>query len=358
MVIRSMKQYLLLLIFSGLFFSCKSAKEPLDAVPSPSPTILLIGTSHDLRETPAETIEEVKKEIMQFQPEVFFVEIPPADDKYANELVFNYSRSFTLFQHLLNKKNIHIRMADTVIAENQKLLQEDPDNPMYLGSLLHAYLLKFDVANTLYQSYLLFSEYLQNDSVMAALDKTLFSTDTLDQYQIIITGKEKDELSQLVFPVAKTLGLREIYGFDNRDDEYAYNKARRDNDKELRSYVIEKYGISKNEVAIKNKLDTLLGVKKQKVQNSGRLFEMLNADAYEASRKQEYTRRIELTPTESSRNYLKYWRLRNNKMVSNVMAVLEKTKAKKAVIVIGAGHTWILQEILEERGLNVKRPFK
>lgn len=352
-----MKQPLFLLIFFGLLFSCKSVKEPSGTTPTPPPTILLIGTSHDLREIPPKTIEEVKNEIIQFQPEVLFVEIPPPDDKYANELVFNYSRSFPLFQHLLSKKNIHIRMADSVIAKTQKLLLADPDNPMYLGSLLHAYLLKFDVANTLYQSYLLFSEYLQNDSVMAALDSTLFSTDTLDQYQIIITGKEKDELSQLVFPAAKALSLQEIYGFDNRDDEYAYNKAGRNNDKELRNYVIKKYGVSKNE-AIKNKLDTLLGVKEQKIQDSGRLFELLNAEAYEDSREQEYTRRIELTPTESSHNFLKYWQLRNEKMINNVMAVLEETKAKRGVIIVGASHTWILQDILEARNINVKRPFK
>lgn len=352
-----MKYHLLLFLFFGLFFSCKSIKESLESDDKPSPTILLVATAHDLRETAPKVIEEVKEEIIQFQPEVFFVELPPADDKYANEVVFKYSQNFDLFHHLLNKKNIHIRMADSVIAEYQQQLKDDPDNPEYLGNLLHAYLLKFDIANALYQSYLLFSQYQSNDSAMAILDSTLFSTDTLDQYQLIITGNEKDEFSQIVFPTAQALGLDLMYGFDNRDDEYAYNHALRNNDQELKKYVMDSLGIQEDE-AIKNKLEELLGTNKRRLKDHSQLFTFLNSETYDQYREIEYTQRLALTPSESSENYLKYWKLRNQKMSNNVIQVMQKTKANKAVILVGAGHAWILSHILKDKGYQVIRPFR
>lgn len=352
-----MKHYLLLLLFFGLLFSCKSVKESPDSTSGTSPAILLVATSHDLRETPGEAVERVREEINDFQPEVFFVELPPADDKYANEVVFNYSQNFNLFHHLLHKKNIHIRMADSVITAYQERLQHDPGNPVYLGNLLHAYLLKFDIANALYQSYLLFNQYQGDDSVMTMLDATLFSTDTLDQYQLIVTGEEKDEFSQIVFPTAKALGLGQMYGFDNRDDEYAYNRALRKNDLELKNYAKETYDLKDNE-GIKNKLEELLGTNNRRVQDQSQLFRFLNSETYDQYREMEYTRRLALTPSESSRGYLKYWELRNQKMSSNIAQVMQKTQAERAVVLVGAGHAWILREILEDKGYQVIRPFE
>lgn len=352
-----MKHYLLLFTLFGLFFSCKSIQESLDNEARPSPTILLVATAHDLREVAPAVIDEVKEEIIEFQPEVFFVELPPADDKYANEVVFKYSQNFDLFHHLLNKKNIHVRMADSVVTKYQQLLQDDPDNPEYLGNLLHAYLLKFDIANALYQSYLLFSQYQHHDSVMAVLDRTLFVTDTLDQYQLIITGKEKDEFSQIVFPTAQALRLDQMYGFDNRDDEYAYNRALRNSDQELKKYVMDSLGITEDD-SIKNKLEELLGTNKRRLRDQSQLFTFLNSQTYDLYREMEYTQRLALTPSESSENYLRYWKLRNQKMSNNVIQVMQKTKADKAVILVGAGHGWILQHILEDKGYEVVRPFR
>ncbi len=357
-VIQHMRFHLLQLLLLLLFFSCNSAKRTFQTEKvSETPTLLLVGTSHDLRDTPVEAIQAVKEKIITFDPQVFFVELPPADDKYANELVFSYSQNFALFQHLLNKKNIQIRMADSVILSNQVLLSEDPYNPLCLANLLHANLLKFDIANTLYQSYQLFGTYRQNDSVMAIVDDKLFSIDTLDMYQLIVTGEEKDEFSQIIFPTAQALHLPRIYGFDNRDDEYAYDKALRANDRELRSYIQDQWKV-KQEEAIKNKMDSVLGVPERRIQDQSNVFEFLNSIQYDRNREMEYQQRLTLTPSESSHNSLKYWTLRSRKMSNNIAEVLEKTQAKRGVIVVGAIHTWSLRQMLEEKGYQVVRLFE
>lgn len=352
-----MKDFVLLLLFLGCCASCRTMQKSSDNGMIQSTDILLIATTHDLREIPPEAIEAVKNTILSFEPGSFFVELPPADDQYANEVVFGYSRNFELFHHLLNKKNIQIRMADSVIHQYQQLLSTEPDNPAYLGNLLHAYLLKFDISNALYYSYLLFSQYSENDSVMAMLDSTLFSADTLDQYQLIITGQEKDEFSQIIFPVAKKLGIRQLYGFDNRDDEYAYNKALKINDQELQTYVKDEFGIT-NEDSIKIKLEALLQTDKRRGYTPEEVFRFLNTEAYDAYRKAEYKQRIALTNSESSRNYLKFWQLRNQKMANNIAQVIQNTGTQRAVVLVGAAHAWALEQMLTEKGYNVVRPFR
>ncbi len=353
-----MNRILLLIISLSFLFACRATQRLIQTPEKKTqPTVLLIGISHNLAETSQQAVEQIKEEMLTFKPEMFFVEIPPADDHYANELIFKYSQNFALFHHLLDKKNIHIRLADSVILDYRQRLAQEPGNALYAGHLLHAYLLKFDVGNALYQSYLLFGGEALPDSTLAALDEQLFSIDTLDQYRLIVTGKEKDEFSQVVFPVAKALGATQVYGFDNRDNEYAYDRAWRSNDKELRDYVVRKYNLSE-EKTIKNKLDTLLGVVGRKAEDSSQLLTYFNSDAYEKYRKQEFLQRLMLTPSENSRNYLKYWTLRNEKMADNVQQQLNRTNATKAVVVVGAAHTWIIEEMLKDKGFRVERPFE
>ncbi len=352
-----MKYFLWLLLLLGCCVCCKTTQQPSESDAVKTTDILLIATAHDLRETPAEAVEAIKDTILAFKPEGFFVELPPADDKYANEVVFNYSQNFALFHHLLHKKNIQIRLADSVIDQYQQLLLAKPGDPEYLGNLLHAYLLKFDISNALYYSYLLFSQYQKDDSVMAMLEQSLFSSDTLDQYQLIITGQEKDEFSQIVFPVAKELGIRQLYGFDNRDDEYDYNKALKTNDAELRLYIKEKYGIT-NEDSVKEKLEAILQTDQRKGYAQEEVFRFLNTEAYDANREAEYKHRIDTIRSENSRNYLKFWMLRNQKMSNNIAQAIRDTGAKRVVVLVGAAHAWTLQQMLAERGYHILRPFR
>ncbi len=326
-------------IFTGIILLVSYFSAPINACQKPT-EILFISASHYYPEEVSDTeFQEAIKEIVDFEPELFFAESLPTHDtlgmKEGSEMILRIHA----------KLNAGIPTIPHQLIARQ--LQHDPNNLKLRSQLVISYIQQYDHVNSDYQAYQLFKQLdsltLQKRQAIESYISTNFmSVDTLRKYCRV--GK-RNEYNKIAFPVMDQLAISTFDHMDNQANAQKFDQAWKDCKDGYYHLVNTAIGNLKDlfeeECAKQNS--------KIKYENSD-FFDLGDYFTYAVPKKYSQNK-------EAAQKYEQYWDIRNQNMVANIDSVLQQKTVSKAAIIVGAAHARLMKQYLREKGYIVTPLF-
>lgn len=343
------KTYLLLLLFC-LFITAKiSAQQKIE--------VLVVGTAHNYKLDINNDFEISTNAVKTFNPDIICTEYLSLDNETKQVIEQYYGERFIKRRDFLKSKSIISEQnAPKIIKKNVAVLQESNNYHQTRMDLALAYFLNYDLGNAHFQVYQLMTANLGSEELVH-LQKTLDIKDSLFRY----TARKNSEYAMMVFPLAIELKKQKLYGIDCQRYETPWNVAWETSDSLLKQFENRLYADS-NQVDNRKAIDVLNKFysdyqASQKLygtaQKTGTLNQFANSKAYDelgywGDFLRDDVRALKGFPTEIFAEKHKYWQLRNEEMVANILKTAKQTKAKRLVVFVGASHRKILHDLLEK----------
>lgn len=344
-----LKSYLLLLIFIGPSLTSKAQIE-----------IVIVGSSHNNSKS-TQNFETVISKLKNFKPDMVFGEYIPADD-YAKLENNNWAKKgFATKVNYIQKLNPeNAKNPSGLIKKNQKALLSSPNYHLTRMNLAVEYAKIWDRGNFDFQIYVLDSYKKQNfgKEEQAAYTKMFGGTDSLKKLNVI---RPASEYNKIFFPLIYQLGQNQIYNMDCQTYDKPWSAAWAKTDSLFKILAakakidslsseaktlkaIEKYSSYADEEERKFMADEYAGM------NTDKYSELNDAWNFYGGRKFYGYAGF---PTESVKEMMAQWALRNEGMCKNIIEQAKAKKAKRVVVGVGAAHRKIMEEILA-RNKDVK----
>lgn len=315
--------------------------------------ILLIGASHNYGNSPQQDLSSVHDRIKDFEADAFFGEFLSKEDE--RNLMDYWCKEANLKRLVNLRKNRYIpsEHLSQIIDSLKNSILKNPEDFMSRADLAHAYYLDQDVANAHYQYWLVYDHLKKNPDLK------------LEKYVNGLLSPESDvsgrsmkrlitsEYALIAFPVMKELKLEELLSMDSQDYDLNWsasalafhNKFEVFKNDSTAIYVEElKQLLKKREEGFQSYF--------QKEKTSKDLTEWLNTDEASAilSTGDFYfpsLYKMEGFPQEEMLSQIHWWTMRNKEMCENVIERAKKMNHKKVVVIVGANHRKLMQEILD-----------
>lgn len=296
--------------------------------------ILLVGTFHFRKEF---TVSNVKEQIMNFNPNMIFIEEVPFDAadkvKYMDYLYLWYGDNIysSAMDSAINFTGFSFKKAVSNTSDPEAYLSIYPNNIQLHLNLINSLFIIHDEPNAFLRLY--------------QMEKTNAEYDSLVQYVSPMHLKYKfcsKETRFLSIPIAFQLGLQSIESMD-----YHYNRKQNDSLLSIASrklvprvllrpwkipYMIKMMSIDKK--GPKNEKDA---IKHFKVLNKWKSFKNM------ARLHDKY---LNNSKVEASLEWNKNFKTRNRKMTERIVSRMHETQSNKAAIIVGASHVpYILYEL-------------
>ena len=336
------KTGLALLILISIAFASKAQIE-----------IVIVGSSHNNSKS-TQNFQAVIDKLKNFKPDMVFGEYIPAAD-YSKLEDDNWAKKgFKAKVNYIEKLNPETnKNSSTLIKKNQKALLSAPNYHQTRMHLAVEYAKIWDRGNFDYQVYVLDNYMKPNfgNEEKAAYNKMFGGTDSLKKLNVLRPGSE---YNKIFFPLIYQLGQNQIYNMDCQAYDKPWGIAWGKTDsifKILAAKVktdtlsaeaktlkaIEKYSSYADEEEQKFKDDEYAGM------NTDKYAELNDAwNFYGGTKFYGYAG----FPTETVKEMIAQWTLRNEGMCKNVIEQAKAKKAKRVVVGVGAAHRKIMEEIL------------
>lgn len=340
-IIEVMRNFLIILIL--VFFPIATFSQGLE--------VLLIGTSHDYSRSIAQDIVNIQQQILKFKPTVFFGEfVSPQDEE---NLMDYWCKTDNLkrLERLRANKNIQKPNLRNTIDSLLRILEKNDKNMYARIDLAHAYYLSNDVANGHYQYWQVY-EYLKKspDDKLKSYGDKLLSPD-LDISGRSIKRLKTSEYALIAFPIMKELNLNNMLSMDCQDFDLNWSASAVAFDKKFRMYQKDTLAIERNHIPSYLKRRAEGFVKYAAMEKTSNHFtEWLNTDeaAGILSSGDFYFPEmygLDQFPKEEILSQIHWWQERNREMCFNILTRSAKSNAKRVVVIVGANHRKIMQEI-------------
>ncbi|WP_445666269.1 DUF5694 domain-containing protein [Fodinibius sp. AD559] len=297
---------------------------------SGSTSVLILGTSHlaqKEQKVDSPRIERVTSSLATYDPDLVAVEYLPAD--YPRGKGRDYRKDFNV-KNYASQWNMSISEADSII----KAYRHTTDWPSDPCRLAKSYFLQYDHANAL---------YYWNTNNCKAVEKFKEINEWAEYWR-------EHESVRIGHPVAYAGEVRELTSFDYQGEDakwfigkYAKDQLYSGRLDALYTFwpMIPKVGSIRGTYAaryghIDNYLKELY--KKNSPEHTG-----LQYWVYE----EKMQRIVWDGDSVGSRQVDNYW-LRNKKMFTNVQDAIKEKDAKRALIIVGAGHKYFLDELVRK----------
>ncbi|WP_421945980.1 DUF5694 domain-containing protein [Pedobacter sp.] len=336
------KAGLALLILIGLAITSKAQIE-----------IVIVGSSHNNSKS-TQNFQAVIEKLKNFKPDMVFGEYIPAGD-YAKLDDSNWAKKgFKTKVNYIEKLNPETaKNSSSLIKKNQKALSSFPNYHKTRMDLAVEYAKTWDRGNFDYQVYVL-DNYMKPNfgkEEKAAYDKMFGGTDSLKKLNILRPGSE---YNKIFFPLIYQLGQNQIYNMDCQtyDEPWSVAWGKTDSIFKILSAkakadalspeaktikAIEEYSSYADEEEKKFKDDEYAGM------NTDKYAELNDAWNFYGGKKFFGYAGF---PTETVKEMIAQWTLRNEGMCKNVIDQAKAKKAKRVVVGVGAAHRKIMEEIL------------
>lgn len=315
--------------------------------------ILLIGASHNYSNSPQQDLSSVYQRIKDFNPDAFFGEFVSKEDERNLMDYWCKEANLRRLENLRNNRYIQSEHLPKVIDSLKNLILENPEDFISRTDLAHAYYLDQDVSNAHYQYWLVYDHLKMNPDEQ--LEK--YVNNLLDPESDVSARSMKrlitSEYAVIAFPMMKELKFEELLSMDSQDYDLNWSASA--------LAFHNKFEVFKNDIAsaYAEELKQLLkkreeGFKSyfQKEKTSINLTEWLNTDQASAILHAgdfyfSSLYKMEGFPQEEMLSQIHWWTMRNKEMCENIVEQAKKMNYKKVVVIVGANHRKLMQEILD-----------
>jgi len=322
--------------------------------------IVIVGSSHDNSKS-TQNFQAIIDKLKKFKPDMVFGEYLPAEDYAKLEDDHWAKTAFIKKVNYINKLNPETpKNLSSLIKKNQKALTSFPYYHKTRMNLATEYAKQWDRGNFDYQMFVLES-YMKDrfgKEEKAEYAERFGNIDSLKKIGIIRPGSE---YNKIFFPLIYQLGQNQIYNMDCQ----RYDKP---------------WGIAWS------KTDSLFNILSKKAKTDpasaeAKTMEAINkyyaysneeekafaADEYAGMNTPKYAEMNDLWnfyggrkfygyagfPTETVKEMIAQWTLRNEGMCKNIIEQAQANNAKRIVVGVGAAHGKWMEDILAKNS-NVK----
>jgi hypothetical protein len=290
-------------------------------------SVALIGTKHKTPEAELVQITPVKQAVLDFKPEVICVEYRKPDDSVSMRYIYG-QRHYRKQDSLRKAWKIPAKQDIKKIGELLAALKKQ-ENLVQRMELRNIFYVRSDFANSDYQSWIIMNA-LKSDSSQAKVLRKKFLMFGYMQFLYRQSELRYNEYINLVFPVAKELGVTYLNPIDDQSTNNLYTKfydklQRKDTIYEdRRPYLDRVAAFWRNLNSLPPETNTWV------YSNSPELIEELKyVEAYKLDA---------LTTSRDVKMLSHYWTRRNKKMAIYIDQVAKKNPGKKVVVFFGASH--------------------
>lgn len=329
-----------------LFLSVNSHAQKLE--------VLLVGASHNYGKSPNQEISNIYKKIRNFKPTAFFGEFLSKDDEQHLMDYWCKQDNLKRLEVLRKNRNINEKSLPKTIDSLKQLIDSNQENYKLKVDLAHAYYLNQDVSNAHYQYWQVWSKLQKAPD--AALQKHV---DELLSPNLDVSGRsmkrlKTSEYALIAFPLMQEMKIRELLPMDSQDYDLNWSASALAFHTKFELY--KKDSTASHTNALRDVLKKReIGFKKyaDADKNSKNLTEWLNTDGASvilSSGDFYFPELYELNnfPKEEMLSQLHWWQLRNQEMCKNVVNRARASKNKKIVVIVGANHRKIMQDIFSQ----------
>ncbi|WP_316832543.1 DUF5694 domain-containing protein [Pedobacter aquatilis] len=315
--------------------------------------IVIVGSSHDNARS-TQNFQAIIDKLKNFKPDMVFGEYLPAED-YATLENDNWAKKgFKTKVDYINKLNPETpKNLSVLIKKNQKALTSFQYYHKTRMNLAVEYAKTWDRGNFDYQLFVL-ENYMKDKfgkEEKAEYARMFGRVDSLKKLGVIRPGSE---YHKIFFPLIYQLGQNQIYNMDCQTYDKPWSvawaktdslfkilaaKAKKDSlSSEAKTLkAIEQYSRYADEEEKKFIADEYAGM------NTDKYSELNDAWNFYGGRKFYGYAGF---PTESVKEMMAQWALRNEGMCKNIIEQAKVKKAKRVVVGVGAAHRKIMEEIL------------
>ncbi len=290
-------------------------------------SVALIGTKHKTPETELVQIAPVKQAVLDYKPEVICVEYRKPDDSVSMRYIYgprHYKKQDSIRKAWKIPKKLDTKRINELFIALKK-----QDNIFLRMELRNIFYVRSDFANSDYQAWLIMNALKSDSSQTRALKKRFPMFEYMKfLYQQKVLRYE--EYINLVFPIAKELGVIYLNPIDDQSTNNLYTKfydklQRKDTIYEdRRPYLDRVSAFWRNLNSLPPETNTWV------YYNSPELVEELKyVEGYKLDA---------LTTSRDVKMLSHYWTRRNKKMATYIDQVARKNPGKKVVVFFGVSH--------------------
>ncbi len=296
--------------------------------------ILLVGTAHNFENTNNQHFEKVVDKLADFKPQIICIEAIPVWDTVSQQKILpkDIQRVIGLMAAMGLTSNTII---DSLNYYRKKTL-EKKISPGTWTKLGFYYFLNRDFGcNSNYNWFRAVDAYSGN----------MDPSDTLVQQYL--QSEKKTEFHNVIFPVAVKLGLRQLYGVDDRstypDDINAQNET------QSKLMNLPK---GKEKIAVYMKIQADYAA----AEKAGTVFNLINDTTYQQTISDLITNIYPgVTTDESARKMKELWEKRNLSIAGRIVTVIKENNYPQRILVtFGAAHIPLLKKYLERLGTGYR----
>lgn len=315
--------------------------------------IVIVGSAHD-NSNSTQNFQAIIDKLKNFKPDMVFGEYLPESD-YAKldesnwaKALFKQSRDYLEKLNPKTAKNIAAQ-----IKKGQKALSSFAYYHKTRMDLAINYAKNWDRANVDYQIFVL-ENYMKDKfgkEEQAEYTKMFGSIDSLKKANLY---RPKSEYNKIYFPLIYQLNQDQIYKMDCQSYDKPWSEAW-DKTRSLHKILLSKAKAdsTSQEAATAKAIEAYSGYSTEEAK-------VFNADPYAGMNTAKYGDLDEAWnfyggshfygyagfPTESVKDMIAQWTLRNEGMCKNIIDQAKAKKAKRVVVGVGASHRKWMEEIL------------
>ncbi len=315
--------------------------------------IVIVGSNHDNTKS-KEDFQAIINKLKNFKPDMVFGEFLPQAD-YATLGENHWSiKAFEKGRNYLQKLNPEkVNKLSSKIEKNKKALSSFAYYHQARMDLAVNYAKNWDKGNTEYQIFVL-ENYMKSrfgKEEQAAYTKMFGNIDSLKKYKLY---RSDSEYTKIYFPLIYQLNQNQIYNMDCQTYEHEWNKAWRETDSLYKILIAKaKADPTSAEAATVKAINNYYKYTPEELKS-------FDEDSYTSMNTERYGMLDEGWnlyggrpfynypgfPTQSVKEMIKQWTLRNEGMSKNILEQAKAHKARRIVVGVGASHRKWMEEIL------------
>lgn len=300
--------------------------------------ILLVGTQHVFQDSLKErqNFEEIRSQLVNYRPDIICIESVPVTD--AASLREVRSGQLEVAERLRVERGIDTYHLDERIGQLMSDLKSQPDDLKARSELANHLYANHDFWNAYYHYFIL-------DDSLASLEDTadleaVRSSFALDSIHSRTAKRQrKGEYGNIVYPVAKELGILSFHNIDFRADEAEFLKRAK---KAAVGTLFNLKIFRLKKLTKKMQEDILLA------EREGRLMEWINSEEQQALYLDLVDNSSRFLKSKNLRKAVELWEFRNKVMAERILAAARESDSDRVMAVFGAFHLPFVKRYLDQ----------
>jgi len=345
-----MKKQIIFILIVSLFISglAKGQNLKADNMEFGNKEIYILGTfhfrEHDFEKYPQDIDKEIKK-VIKYKPDIVCIEWMNKSEE-LDVYNINYSKNIT---KLIEKEKLDTIKAQYIIDSLYLEQFKNPDLVENRAKLANYLYVTRDYINACYQWYLI------EDKIKDSIKLKKILPEDINAYRHSLygdPGNQKREITEVAFPIAKSLSHEKIYSIDYRHDEKEYGSHINSFNERFEN----RYGYDPLLKKSENVQKITVGwLESDRLNKKSTYYENLNSKETE---KLLFSYYFDMYVSYSYDPDYRIWHElqleeRNWKIFELLIQTIHESKAQKTFVLIGATH-----KIYLERYLNESNKFK